>query len=90
MKRANDIRAQYQLAMDEEGILLEPQVIRCDNGPEYISGALLAWAEHRSPRVLSSDLCSQLLASSWRRLQRIRQRERSSVRDDLRRDKARH
>ncbi len=25
----------------------KPQVIRCDNGPEYISGAMAAWAERR-------------------------------------------
>lgn len=28
-----------------------PKVIRCDNGPEYISGALLAWAQRRSIRI---------------------------------------
>ena len=28
-----------------------PSVIRCDNGPEYISGALLAWAEARGIRI---------------------------------------
>lgn len=28
-----------------------PKVIRCDNGPEYISGALLAWAKRRSIRI---------------------------------------
>ena len=26
-------------------------MIRCDNGPEYISGALLAWAETRGIRI---------------------------------------
>lgn len=26
-------------------------MIRCDNGPEYISGALLAWAERESIRI---------------------------------------
>ncbi len=25
----------------------KPNVIRCDNGPDYISGALLAWAQQR-------------------------------------------
>lgn len=25
----------------------KPKVIRCDNGPEYIGGALLAWAERQ-------------------------------------------
>lgn len=25
-----------------------PKAIRCDNGPEYISGALLAWAESKN------------------------------------------
>ncbi|MFN3751610.1 MAG: integrase core domain-containing protein, partial [Thiobacillus sp.] len=28
-----------------------PEVIRCDNGPEYISGALLAWAETHQIRI---------------------------------------
>ena len=28
-----------------------PRVIRCDNGPEYISGALLAWAERQNIRI---------------------------------------
>jgi putative transposase len=28
-----------------------PSVIRCDNGPEYISGALLAWAEVHGIRI---------------------------------------
>lgn len=28
-----------------------PSVIRCDNGPEYISGVLLAWAETRRIRI---------------------------------------
>jgi putative transposase len=28
-----------------------PRTIPCDNGPEYISGALLAWAEQRNIRV---------------------------------------
>jgi len=28
-----------------------PSAIRCDNGPEYISGALLAWAEVRGIRI---------------------------------------
>lgn len=29
----------------------QPKAIRCDNGPEYISGALLAWAERRGIRI---------------------------------------
>jgi putative transposase len=29
----------------------QPKVIRCDNGPEYISGAVLAWAEKRGIRI---------------------------------------
>ena len=29
----------------------KPSVIRCDNGPEYISGALLMWAESRGIRI---------------------------------------
>ena len=29
----------------------KPQVIRCDNGPEYISGQLLAWAEKQGIRI---------------------------------------
>lgn len=29
----------------------KPRVIRCDNGPEYISHALLAWAEKRQIRI---------------------------------------
>ena len=29
----------------------KPRVIRCDNGPEYISGALLAWAEQQGIRI---------------------------------------
>ena len=29
----------------------KPRVIRCDNGPEYISGALLAWAERQGIRI---------------------------------------
>jgi putative transposase len=29
----------------------KPKVIRCDNGPEYISYALLAWAEKRDIRI---------------------------------------
>jgi len=29
----------------------KPRVIRCDNGPEYISGALLAWAEREGIRI---------------------------------------
>jgi putative transposase len=29
----------------------KPMAIRCDNGPEYISGALLEWAEKRSIRI---------------------------------------
>lgn len=28
-----------------------PSMIRCDNGPEYISGALLAWAKDRGIRI---------------------------------------
>src|SRR3546814_2028233 len=29
----------------------KPKVIRCDGVPEYISGALLAWAEHAGIRI---------------------------------------
>lgn len=29
----------------------QPAAIRCDNGPEYISGALLGWAEKRGVRI---------------------------------------
>lgn len=29
----------------------KPSVIRCDNGPEYISGVLLAWAERHGIRI---------------------------------------
>ncbi|TBW98061.1 integrase core domain-containing protein, partial [Xanthomonas citri] len=29
----------------------KPAVIRCDNGPEYISGALLSWAQRHGIRV---------------------------------------
>lgn len=29
----------------------KPRAIRCDNGPEYISGALLAWAERDDIRI---------------------------------------
>jgi putative transposase len=29
----------------------KPAAIRCDNGPEYISGALLEWAQMRSIRI---------------------------------------
>jgi putative transposase len=29
----------------------KPGAIRCDNGPEYISGALLAWADRHSIRI---------------------------------------
>lgn len=29
----------------------KPQVLRCDNGPEYISGAVAAWAERRGIRI---------------------------------------
>lgn len=29
----------------------KPRVIRCDNGPEYISGALLTWAEREGIRI---------------------------------------
>ena len=29
----------------------KPKAIRCDNGPEYISGALLAWAERQGIRI---------------------------------------
>jgi putative transposase len=29
----------------------KPAAIRCDNGPEYISGALLGWAEKRGVRI---------------------------------------
>ena len=29
----------------------KPRAIRCDNGPEYISGALLAWAEQQGIRI---------------------------------------
>ena len=29
----------------------KPQVIRCDNGPEYISGTFIAWAERRGIRL---------------------------------------
>ncbi|WP_404542892.1 IS3 family transposase [Dyella agri] len=29
----------------------QPEVIRCDNGPEYISGAFLTWAEQRGIRI---------------------------------------
>ena len=29
----------------------QPSVIRCDNGPEYISSALLTWAEQRGIRL---------------------------------------
>ena len=28
-----------------------PSVIRCDNGPEYISGGLLAWAKTHQTRI---------------------------------------
>src|SRR5690606_4486873 len=30
----------------------KPAMIRCDNGPEYVSGALAAWAEKRGIRLL--------------------------------------
>ena len=29
----------------------KPQVIRCDNGPEYISAVTLAWAAKRGIRI---------------------------------------
>jgi putative transposase len=29
----------------------KPKVIRCDNGPEYLSGALLTWAEREGSRI---------------------------------------
>lgn len=29
----------------------QPRVLRCDNGPEYISGAIAAWAEKRHIRI---------------------------------------
>lgn len=29
----------------------QPKTLRCDNGPEYISGALLAWANKRGIRI---------------------------------------
>tara|TARA_Y100001001_G_scaffold58055_1_gene54989 strand:- start:4329 stop:4628 length:300 start_codon:yes stop_codon:yes gene_type:complete len=29
----------------------QPQAIRVDNGPEYISGTLMAWAEKRNIRL---------------------------------------
>ena len=29
----------------------KPQALRCDNGPEYISAALLTWAENQEIRV---------------------------------------
>jgi putative transposase len=29
----------------------KPRVIRCDNGPEYISGTLLQWATERQIRI---------------------------------------
>jgi len=29
----------------------KPRVIRCDNGPEYISGTLLQWAAQRQIRI---------------------------------------
>ncbi len=29
----------------------DPGVIRCDNGPDYISGALLTWAEREGIRI---------------------------------------
>jgi putative transposase len=29
----------------------QPKAIRCDNGPEYISGTLMAWAEKRNIRI---------------------------------------
>src|SRR5690606_25328425 len=29
----------------------KPKAIRCDNGPEYISGAVLSWAEKRGIRI---------------------------------------
>ncbi|MGY0561816.1 IS3 family transposase [Luteimonas sp. A277] len=29
----------------------KPKVIRCDNGPEYISGAMLSWAERQGIRI---------------------------------------
>lgn len=29
----------------------KPRMIRCDNGPEYISGALLAWAQQQGIRI---------------------------------------
>jgi putative transposase len=29
----------------------KPRVIRCDNGPEYISGTLLRWAAERQIRI---------------------------------------
>ena len=30
---------------------LQPQVIRSDNGPEYISGTFIAWADRRGIRL---------------------------------------
>src|SRR3546814_14954157 len=32
----------------------KPRTIRCDNDPEYISGALLSWAEQQDIRIAHS------------------------------------
>ena len=39
------------LGIEVDLSLPSSRVIRCDNGPEYISGALLAWAERQGIRI---------------------------------------
>ena len=43
-----------------------PQIIRVDNGPEYISGTLMAWAENMGIHILyiqpHSQACTHALA----------------------------
>ena len=51
-------KAEAIITMDQKTIMYQiiewrgqPQTIRVDNGPEYVSGTLMAWAEKRNIRL---------------------------------------
>jgi len=43
----------------------QPQTIRCDNGPEYISNVTLEWAKARSIRIEHTNLASLSKMPMW-------------------------
>ena len=45
----------------------KPLVIRCDNGPEYISAAIQNWAAEWGIRLLKFDTCSIIFHSLFTR-----------------------